>query len=299
MRSQFGSSSSANSSDKARLLILAGLFLVLLVATGGVVFVYAGSSRATVKTVLVEKEPEVKMIDVLVPINQIESGQALEPSMFRREARPALGLPSRVVRDFEEIKGTYSRSLVVEGQPLHRDYITNIRPNSPMTVKIPEGYRAVAISTDVRSSVEGWVRPGARVDVVWVSKIQGQPAVTVIVQNAQVLSAERQMDIRNLVNMGQVPSTITLLVTADDAAKIQLAQATGALSLTLRGDTDSGKGERATGSNVTLMTSLIPRGSQEGAPAPPTGPRIQVRDPKTGKVEEFVLREGKLTPVEQ
>ena len=174
MRSHFGSSNPIDNSDKARLLILAGLFVVLLLATVGVVFVYAGSSRATVKTVVVEKEPEVKLLDVLVPIQTIEAGQTLEPSMFRREQRPAIGLPSRAVRDFEEIKGLYSRSLIAEGQPLHRDYITNIRPTNALTVKIPEGFRAVTISVDARSSVEGWARPGARVDITWASRIQGR-----------------------------------------------------------------------------------------------------------------------------
>ena len=295
MRSRFGSNDPINGSDKARLLILAGLFFVLLLATVGVVFLYAGSSRATVKAIVVEKEPEVNMVDVLVPIENIDAGQALTPAMFRKESRPAVGLPSRVVHDFEEIKGLYSRSLIAADQPLHRDYITNIRPTNALTVKIPEGYRAVTISVDARSSVEGWARPGARVDVVWASKIQGRPAVTVIVQNAQVLSVEREMD--NKTQNVQVPNTVTLLVTAEEAAKIQLAQTTGALSLNLRGDTDPGKADQFSNGSVTL-DDLYPKNMQDDKPVMASGPKIHMRDPKTGKDVEYVFRDGELVPAQ-
>lgn len=295
MRSQFGSAGSGNRSDKARLLILAGLFACLFSITLGVVFLYSGSSRAAVKPVVVEKEIDVRMVDVLVPLKSVEAGQPLDPANFRKESRPAVGLPSRVVRDFEEIKGLYSRSLIVEGQPLHRDFITNIRPNSPVTGKIREGQRAVTIYTDVQSAGEGWVRPGSRVDVLWISKYQGQPSLSVIVQNAEVLSADRQIDIKNVLSMGAVPATVTLLVSSEDANRIQLAQSTGKLTLNLRGDADSGKGDRGAGAIVSLP-DLLPRGSAPAGPSAPSGPKIQVRDPKTGKVEDFVFRDGKLSP---
>ena len=40
----------------------------------------------------------------------------------------------------------------------------------------------------------------------------------------------------------KVPTNVTLLVLADDAARIQLARQSGRLSLTLRGDSPEGKG---------------------------------------------------------
>ncbi|NDC38538.1 MAG: Flp pilus assembly protein CpaB [Proteobacteria bacterium] len=295
MRSQFGNPGSADRSDKNRLIILGGLFCLLLAATLGVMFILSGSSRASVKPLVVEKEIDVKMVDVLVPLKSIEPGQALDPSSFRKESRPAVGLPSRVVRDFEEIKGLYSRSLIVEGQPLHRDFVTNVRPSSPVTSKIKDGQRAVTIYTDVQSAGEGWVRPGSRVDVVWIYKLQGQPALSVIVQNAEVLSADRQIDSKSGGSFGTVPATVTLLVSSDDANRIQLAQSTGKLTLNLRGDADSGKGDRAA-SSVVDLSSLVGRGSEQAQSPSVSGPRISVRDPKTGKVEDFVWKDGKLSP---
>jgi len=294
MRGQFGGGVPSQNSERTRILVLAGFFFVLLTATVGAVVFYTSSSKATVKTVVVEKEPEIRMADVLVPVQNIEPGQALEPVMFRREQRPSVGLPTRVVKDFEEIKGQYSRSLVVADQPLHRDYITAVRPTNALTVKIPDGYRAVSISVDVRSSVEGWARAGAKVDVVWASRVRGQAAVTVIVQNAQIISAERQTAEAAQQGAG-VPNTITLLVTASDAAKIQLAQTTGSLSLSLRGDQDPGKAD-SNPSITTTLEDLYPRSAQE-APAAPTGPRIRMRNAK-GESEEYIFQNGQLVPAQ-
>ncbi|MFM1848045.1 MAG: hypothetical protein RL417_1519 [Pseudomonadota bacterium] len=290
MARHFGGGNQMRQSERARILLLVGVFAVLLFSTLAFLFISSGPTTATTKTVVVEKEPEIKMADVLIPLSAIEPGQPLEPTMFRKEPRPQVGLSPRVVKDFEEIKGHFSRSLIVADQPLHRDYITNIRPTNALTVKIPEGFRAVTISVDAKSSVEGWARPGARVDVVWASRIRGQPAVTEIVQNAEVLSAERQTD-ANSKPGAAVPSTVTLLVTAKDAAKIQLAQTTGSLSLNLRGDNDGGRG--SPGGTVTLDDLTGNR--EREAPEAPAGGTVKMRG-KDGKMEEWVFKNGKLVP---
>jgi len=292
MARHFGGGNQIRNSDRTRFVLLVGAFAFVLFSALAVLFLMSGQTKATTKTVVVEKEAEIKMADVLVPVDTIEAGETLEPQMFRKESRPQVGLSSRVVRDFEEIKGHYSRSLIVADQPLHRDYITNIRPTNALTVKIPEGFRAVTISVDAKSSVEGWARPGARVDVIWASRIKGQPAVTEIVQNAEVLSAERQTDMEGKAG-GVVPSTVTLLVTAKDAAKIQLAQTTGSLSLNLRGDNDGGKG--SPGGSITLADLT---GNTEGeAPRPNSQGTVKMRG-KNGKLEEWEFRDGKLVPAE-
>lgn len=292
MGRQFGGSPGGGI-DRAKLLVAVSVFALIAFSVIAVLIFSSGPTTASVKPVVVEKdEPEIKMVDVLVPNQDIDAGQPLEPALFKKESRPQIGVSGRVVRDFEEIKGHYSRSLIVAGQPLYRDYITNVRPTSVITANIPEGYRAVTISVDVRSSVEGFVRPGARVDVVWASKIRGQPGVTTIVQNARVLSAERQTD--NKVQSGLVPSTVTLLVTATDAQKIQLAVTTGSLSLNLRGDSDTGKGIGS--GSITISDLLGQGGNNEPRPDANVQGTIRMRGPD-GKMQVYVLRNGKMEPV--
>jgi pilus assembly protein CpaB len=244
--------------------------------------------------VVVEKQAEIKMVDVLVPLQKVDAGTPLEPAMFRREARPQVGVTSRVIKDFEEIKGTYARSLIVPGQPLYRDFITNVRPTNALTANIPEGYRAVTIRVDARSGVEGWARAGARVDVVWATRVRGQPGVNVIVQNARVLSAERDLDAATKPGQ-QVPSTVTLLVSAADANKIQLATTTGSISLSLRGDNDPGKGGNT---NPITVDDLLGSSGQPAAQAAPCEGTVRMRG-KDGKLEEFCMQGGKMVPAQE
>jgi pilus assembly protein CpaB len=266
---------------------LALIAVVLLYSSPG------GNAVATQEPIqAIEPESQVKMVEVLVPVQRIENGTPLDPAMFRREQRPQIAVGnSRVVKDNEEVIGHYARTVILPGQPLQAELITSVRPNNPLTPSIPEGYRAVTISVDARSSVEGFALPGARVDVVWASRIRDKPAVTVIVQNAKVLSAERNMNAETAAT-GVVPSTVTLLVTADDAAKIQLAQTTGSLSLSLRGDNEAPKGDAAR--SITIDELLNGPGGKPAAG--PKGPIVTIRGPNGP--EKFRYEDGKLVPAE-
>lgn len=228
-----------------------GVFLIVTCLVIAFLALYAGASAPVVeqKAAPVAEEAPVKMIDVLVPVKDIDAGTALDPTLFRKESRPQVGVSPRVVVDFEELKGQFARSLILASQPLHRDFMTSVRPTSAITASIPEGYRAVTINVDARSSVEGFVRPGARVDVMWISNVRGRQGITRIVQNARVLSAERQIDSKQAPG-APVPSTVTLLVSSEDAAKISLATTTGSITLQLRGDTDV----KASNEGATLTT---------------------------------------------
>ncbi|MCB0329230.1 MAG: Flp pilus assembly protein CpaB [Bdellovibrionales bacterium] len=264
MARQFGGIHPARGGDRARPIIIAGFVLFLVFAGLAFVFLQSGNTgKPGPKAVVVEKEEPMKMSTVLVPIQEIITGTPLEPRMFRKESRPQVGVSERAVKDFEEIRSHYARSLIVPGQPLHKEYITSIKPTSILTAKIPEGFRAVTIRTDSRTSVEGFVRPGAKVDVEWATRINGAPGVVTIVENAKVLSAERQTANNNSDknnNGAPVPSTVTLLVTAPDAKKIQLASTTGKLSLSLRGDEDSGRSQG--GAGITIR-DLLPGGKKK------------------------------------
>lgn len=98
-----------------------------------------------------------------------------------------------------------------------------------MTARIPAGYRAVSLD------VKGFSRPGEHVDVVWLAELQSKSVSALIVQDARVLSNESDPaaggDAADL-------STVTILVRAEDAAKIELARATGTLALSIRDTAD-------------------------------------------------------------
>ncbi|NLF24500.1 MAG: Flp pilus assembly protein CpaB, partial [Deltaproteobacteria bacterium] len=251
-------------SDRVRLVLVIFSLALLVVLGGSTVWLLSRAPEVAgpVKAVAVQPEPEVQMVDVLVPMREVNAGVKLEPAMFKKESRHQAGLDPRIVKDFEEIAGQYARTLLIPGQPLHHEQLTNVRPNTAISASIPVGFRAVAIRTNATSSVEGWAMAGSKVDVHWQSEIAGKAGLTTIVQNAKVLSAERMVS-SNTPQNAPVPSTVTLLVTARDARKIALAQTTGSLVLSLRGDSDSGKSDSDIGS-ITVDDLLNRR--REGEP---------------------------------
>lgn len=125
-------------SERIRLFLV--LFsLALLMVLGGATVWLLGRTPSTggPSTVVVQKEPELQMTQALVPLREIQAGVQLQPAMFKQETRPAAGLDKRAAKDFEEIAGQYSRTLLIPGQPLHLDQITNVRPPPPSAPAYP------------------------------------------------------------------------------------------------------------------------------------------------------------------
>ncbi|NMC61904.1 MAG: Flp pilus assembly protein CpaB [SAR324 cluster bacterium] len=191
-----------------------------------------------------------------------------------------------MIRDLSSIRNQYASTQLSADTVVLKEQLSTTSPINVITSRIPEGFRAVSIPVDAESGVEGWARPGARVDVVWSTEHRGRKLVTTIVENAEVLSAERSTETDTATQMGQpLPSHITLLVSLKDAQRIHLAKASGALSLNLRGDTDNQSGTVETISMEKLLKPIVSKDIGE----------IQGKVTLNG--EEFVFAEGKLIPV--
>jgi Flp pilus assembly protein CpaB len=144
------------------------------------------------------------------------------------------------------------------------------------------------MAVDETTSVEGWARSGAKVDVVLISTVNGRGTATIIVQNAKVLSGGGPQKEKSGSQAQAVSGTVTLMVTVEEAAKIQLASSTGILSLTLRGDEDTIESIN----NASISIDSILAGEQ--------GPSKPAEIPSEGKIKidgrEFLIVRGKLVP---
>jgi pilus assembly protein CpaB len=266
-------------------LLLGGVSIACLLTI--VVYVLVSLNSAP----LVENAPSASvasdLVDVLIPIDKIEAGTALESSMFRKESRLAASLAPHALKSFDDIRGGYANFYMPAGQPIVAEYVTLKQPVNQIQANIPDGYRAVSLAVDNTTSVEGWARPGAKVDVMLASSVNEQPALSVIIQNAKVLSVGRNTGNQPSGDKPQPASTITLMVSVDEAAKLQLASSSGVLSLAMRGDEDTIESPANT---TTLIDSLLATDGPKG-PAPITSEgKVTVE----GKV--FLIINGKLVP---
>jgi pilus assembly protein CpaB len=231
-------------------------------------------------------------LDVLVPIEKIEVGTQLDPSLFRKETRAIIGGSANVITGFEQLKGAYAASFIAAGEPVLLDYITSNPPLNQIQAKIPDGFRAVTLAVDSTTSVEGWARAGAKVDILLSPAKSEKPSLTMIVQNAKVLSASRS----TTSDPGAPPenptdqTTVTVMVSGADAAKIQLASNAGSLSLALRGDEDTVESPQ----NTTVgIESIVGIAAKSGPKELQSEGRVKVG----GK--EFLIIGGKLVSPEE
>jgi Flp pilus assembly protein CpaB len=127
-----------------------------------------------------------------------------------------------------------------------------------------------------------------------VTRINGRQGIIPIVQNAEVLSAEGQLQNAPKDKNQQgvaIPSTVTLHVPAQEALKIILAASNGSVTLSLRSDNDSKQG--TAGKPITERELLGANGLD--VPSTFVKPEISVGiRGSNGKVEQFDLSDGRL-----
>lgn len=239
----------------------------------------------------VDPGADAAMVDVAVARVRIEEGSRLEPHMFDKAPMEAEKTPIAVIRwqDLSGVVGMYATRRINPNMPLVRD---DISPNTPLSnIKIPPGFRAVTILVDSRSGVEGFAKPGSRVDVLWTYTQDREQKVATIVRFVKVLSvagATRANEENAAVGKN---TTVTLLTSERDAKKVELARTMGTISLSLVGDQEQGSVEGEPDS-ITL-NDLIGRPAMDANVEEPNDGEMFTVDPRTGRQIRYVLRNGK------
>jgi len=289
--STYGRNRRRGRSNSARFVTVGAIGVGLVVVVAATLHLSSAPSKANTVVATQQKAVDDGMIDIIVPLQSVGPGATLDPKMFRRVKKPELVVGADIIRDFEEIKGLYSKGVLVADQPIHRDFLTSLQPVNALTASIPKGYRAIAISVDATSSVEGWAQPGARVDVIWVTKDFGMQMAYVIAPNAKVLSANKKAEgarVDGKDKEGEVPSTVTLLLSVRDSMRVRLAALNGRLALVLRGiDSDNNKP-----AGPISEGALFNVGSRVVMPHNRNIVDVKVKDRRTGKVENLKFEDG-------
>lgn len=304
MSTRFGGvSKNKQQSQIKTALIVCGLLFVALI---GVFFVLVQSPSSQVQAptsitatpVTVVAEPSDNAVKVLVARQRIEEGSQISESMFEAAEWSADNIPPGAILEgkLQLILGQramFAAHLMDAKAPLLESSLTDIQPIA--AIDIPPGHRAVTINIDKRSGVEGWARADSRVDILWthVGK-DGRKRVAVLVPYAKVLS------LGGSTGRGQAAegdkqqggsTTVTLLVTAQQAKKVELARTLGDLSLSLVGQVEtigeSEDGEAISVDDLLGNTAVAP---QEEAPADGV---MYDTDPTTGKKRKFLLINGR------
>jgi Flp pilus assembly protein CpaB len=226
---------------------------------------------------------EVFTTEILVPIDTVQVGVALQPELFRKETRAEDQVTGDMVRGLDELKGMYSRGVLFKGQPILKAALTNKQPVHVLTALLPKGYRAVAIQVEnpLLDNVDGWAQPGTDVDLVWITSMFGREMASILAGPVRVLASNKATEwsaAKKATEQGDKIVTVTLLLTVRDAVRVSLAAMYGKVSLGLLGLNDRRPNEGAR----PLSSVVEERASKQPAPSVLS---VKILDPKSRGAE--------------
>jgi pilus assembly protein CpaB len=185
---------------------------------------------------------EVYRARLEIPARTVVTDDMLEKVKFPKDAEVTMGLT-----DKSQIIGRLTKERIIKGEAILLDRIyTGEKTN--MAFIVPTEKRAVTIGVNEVSEVGGFIIPGDYVDVIATfeeatvdiagSKIYYPKYTKVILQNVQVLGVGQNMQVKKEEDK-ELPASVTLAVTLDEAERLVLADESGVLRLALKPAADN------------------------------------------------------------
>ncbi len=171
--------------------------------------------------------------------NPLQAGAALTSENVTLIDWPA-NVP--LTGSFSKVDDVIGRSLIYPVSPkqpiLERD-LAVAGSGIGLTVKIPEGMRAVSVRSNEIVGVAGFLYPGSHVDVLLTYRPEGSPApiTQTIMQNIEVLTAGQRIE-PDPQGKPETVNVVTMLLTPQDSEKLIMAYAQGSIQFVLRNGAD-------------------------------------------------------------
>jgi len=249
-------------------LTLLLLSLILPFALGG-----TSNKAQTISAVTLKDQ-----VTIPLPSRMVVKGEKFKDIPLTFVDWPRSRLPENIVLSTDNYGDAVVQQSIEKLNPIPLSAI-NIsgHGNNPVAEGIPAGMRAITVRVDLESSIEGWARSGTRVDVILInsnSPGQNDLNASVIADNVKVLSAGRSTKPETTSPFSPSPTTVTLLVTQEQALKIKTASSVGKLTFTMRGLQDNlptsilSVSEKQLGNGTRISSSSTEKNLQGTATGP-------------------------------
>jgi pilus assembly protein CpaB len=241
--------------------------------------VFGGSAAVGVYTVVRRSKgagPAPEMVPVVVAAVDITRGGTIVPELIKIRAFPKDLAPAGAITKLEDAVERVATVPMVHGEPVLESRLAPKGSGRGMAALVPKGKRAFTIQTpNVAAGVAGFILPGNKVDVLLTMTDQGADdqtgggSTTTLLQGLEILAVDQRIEAPadNKIDTNELRS-VTLLVTPDQAAQLDLGQNRGTLHLSLRNfqDNEPAKTRPAT------LTDLRFRQEKPAPPPPPAAP---------------------------
>jgi pilus assembly protein CpaB len=189
-----------------------------------------------------------------------------------------------MLQNIEDVKERVTTGQLVAGEVILERKLASAAAGRGLSALIPKNMRAYTIETTrLASNVAGFILPGNKVDVLLNLKgcagdTTGGGSTTTLLQAVEVLAAAQRVEAPqdNRVDPKEL-SSVTLLVTPDQATVLDLGQNMGVLTLALRNPEDD---QLAATQPATIADiRFLQKGPLEKVPSPPQAEKRGEEDP--------------------
>jgi pilus assembly protein CpaB len=244
------------------------LFIALVLSAGATYLLYSRIRN--------QRSAAPVTIRVVAAIDQLAAGTALAPQNLKVVDWPA-SIP--LTGAFSRPDQVVGRSLIYPvnaNQPLVENDLAAAGSGYGLSVKIPDGMRAISIRSNDVVGVAGFLYPGSHVDVLLTFRPDNAaaPLTQTILQDVDVLTAGQTLE-PDPKGKPQTVNVVTLLLSPRDAQKLVLATQQGSVQFVLRNGADQNKPEQKPVMTSQLMADVAPPEPRPhvAAAAPPKPPR--------------------------
>lgn len=192
------------------------------------------------------KSGEPKMASIVVTAADVPRGASLSSEMLAVRQWPQGYVPEGAITSLAEALDRTAWVPLVKGEPIMENKLTARGAGRGMAALVPRGMRAVTIQTpNISTGVAGFILPGNHVDVLLTMSQAGSQDATgggstvALLQNVEILAVDQRIEApnENRVDPKDLRS-VTLLVSPEQASRLELGQNKGTLHLSLRNPED-------------------------------------------------------------
>jgi pilus assembly protein CpaB len=203
---------------------------------------------------------DVPTAPIYIAVHNINLGDPIDATMVSLQEWPKDRIPPGAVSQLDDLKGRRPRTAIIQGEPILDGKLLKPGQLADPITSIPKGFRLKTISVDATKSAAGLLSPGDRVDIqVFVklgSKNGAETAKSkVILQNIRVFAVDQTVQrSRDGGEEHTIAKTISLLLTPEQATKMNLAEHMGEISLIPRNPDDEEAANTAEFSSDDLLS---------------------------------------------
>jgi pilus assembly protein CpaB len=249
------------------------LFIALVLSAGATYLLYS--------RIRSQRSAAPLTIRVVAAADQLPAGTPLAAQNLKIVDWPAsIPLTGAFSRP-EQIVGRSLIYPVSANQPLLQNALAAPGSGMGLSVKIPDGMRAISIRSNDVVGVAGFLYPGSHVDVLLTYRPDNAatPLTQTILQDVNVLTAGQTLE-PDPKGRPQPVNVVTLLLSPRDAQKLVLATQQGSVQFVLRNGADQNKPDQ----KPVLASQLI----ADVAPSEPPRPHVaSAAPPKPPRPPEY------------